>query len=92
MQCIDLNEISSLISFFFFSSKVPALIHSTKPALHLLFQYLIQFPNDQIDHCLEVYARNLLPNFTSIGNEVKKISTSKSFNLLIFLGFKTSIN
>jgi hypothetical protein len=25
----------------------------------------------EIDHCLEFYARNLLPNFTSIGNEVK---------------------
>ncbi|CAF3355138.1 unnamed protein product [Rotaria socialis] len=51
---------------------VPALIHSTKPALHLLFQNLINFPNHEIDHCLELYARNLLPNFTSIGNEVLK--------------------
>ena len=35
-----------------------------------MFQSLIQFPNDDTDRCLEVYARNLLPNFTSIGNEV----------------------
>ncbi|CAF1234028.1 unnamed protein product [Rotaria sordida] len=51
---------------------IPALIHSTKPALHLLFQNLINFPNNEIDNCLELYARNLLPNFTSIGNEVLK--------------------
>lgn len=48
----------------------------------------------EIDHCLEVYARNLLPNFTSIGNEV---NYSKPVLLILFcfffsIGFKTSID
>ncbi|CAF1318875.1 unnamed protein product [Adineta ricciae] len=51
---------------------VPALIHSVKPALHLLFRKLIDLPKDDHDQCLEIYARNLLPNFTSVGNEVLK--------------------
>lgn len=77
----------SSIVFF----QVPALIHSSKPALHPLFQSLITFPNMEVDRCLEVYARNLLPNFTSIGNEVNGMI----IRFVLFyssLGSKTSID
>jgi hypothetical protein len=70
LQCIDYGS-SLRFSLNLVYFKVPALIHSTKPALHSMFQDLINFPNNENDHCLELYARNLLPNFTSIGNEVK---------------------
>ncbi|CAF1126373.1 unnamed protein product [Adineta steineri] len=68
----DDDRFSSLKNTTKIICSIPALIHSTKPALHILFQDLINFPNNDIDHCLEIYARNLLPNFTSIGNEVLK--------------------
>jgi len=62
---------------------IPALIHSVKPALHLTFQHFVDFPRvDQGDHCLEVYARNLLPDFTSIGNEVFKHQTIDLFETI----------
>ncbi|XP_067948831.1 N(6)-adenine-specific methyltransferase METTL4-like [Watersipora subatra] len=45
---------------------IPSLIHSAKPALLELFKkYLPENPK-----CLELFARNLLPNFMSWGNEV----------------------
>ena len=72
--------ICSVLSFSHFflwlnllSLQIPALIHSVKPALHPMFQTLIDFPKPDQDRCLELYARNLLPNFTSLGNEVKHI-------------------
>ena len=71
-----MNLLVSLLAIRSFLLQVPALIHSTKPALHPLFQTLIDFPNMETDRCLEVYARNLLPNFTSIGNEVNDSKAS----------------
>jgi hypothetical protein len=73
----DDNRFNSLKETTKILCSVPALIHSTKPALHLLFENLINFPNIETDHCLELYARNLLPNFTSIGNEVKILEIIK---------------
>jgi len=45
---------------------VPSLLHSSKPPLiDLVRKWLPEKPR-----CLELFARNLLPNFTSWGNEV----------------------
>ena len=76
--------------------QVPALIHSVKPALHLMFRDLIGIPRENEDRCLEIYARNLLPNFTSVGNEVNHWRMLQIFfctTLIInFLGFEASID
>ncbi|CAF1331977.1 unnamed protein product [Adineta ricciae] len=68
----DENRFKTLKNTTKIICSVPALIHSVKPALHLLFRNLIDLPKENHDQCLEIYARNLLPNFTSVGNEVLK--------------------
>nr|XP_029734299.1 methyltransferase-like protein 4 [Aedes albopictus] len=61
---------------FIFS--VPCAIHSNKPPLLELFtDYLPERPK-----CLELFARNVYPNFTSIGTEVLKLQNTRLFQLL----------
>ncbi|XP_060524520.1 N(6)-adenine-specific methyltransferase METTL4 isoform X2 [Cylas formicarius] len=44
---------------------VPSAIHSHKPILHQIFKKIIS----KDPKCLEIFARNLLPHWTSYGNE-----------------------
>lgn len=54
---------------------IPSAIHSHKPPLtELLKPYLPENPS-----CLEIFARYLLPNFTSYGNEVLRLQHESLF-------------
>lgn len=56
---------------------VPCAIHSNKPPLLELFtDFLPERPK-----CLELFARNIYPNFTSIGTEVLKLQNTRLFQL-----------
>ncbi|XP_062545368.1 uncharacterized protein LOC134211962 isoform X2 [Armigeres subalbatus] len=56
---------------------VPCAIHSNKPPLLDLFADLLP----ERPKCLELFARNVYPNFTSIGTEVLKLQNSRLFQL-----------
>ncbi|CAL1284802.1 unnamed protein product [Larinioides sclopetarius] len=54
---------------------IPSSIHSHKPPLiEILKPYIPENAN-----CLEIFARYLLPNWTSLGNEVLKLQNIKLF-------------
>ncbi|KAG8197170.1 hypothetical protein JTE90_011329 [Oedothorax gibbosus] len=54
---------------------VPSSIHSHKPPLdEILKPYISENPN-----CLELFARYLLPGWTSLGNEVLKLQNTRLF-------------
>ncbi|KAK3089573.1 hypothetical protein FSP39_004726 [Pinctada imbricata] len=58
---------------------VPSALHSMKPPLNdILMKFLPEKPR-----CLELFARNLWPGWTSWGNEFKKILTIISTTLTI---------
>ncbi|XP_071035310.1 N(6)-adenine-specific methyltransferase METTL4 [Parasteatoda tepidariorum] len=58
---------------------VPSSIHSHKPPLTEILQpYLPENPR-----CLEIFARYLLPKWTSIGNEVIKLQNTKLFDRIL---------
>nr|XP_018897706.1 PREDICTED: methyltransferase-like protein 4 [Bemisia tabaci] len=55
---------------------VPSAIHSHKPPLiDILKDFLPESPR-----CLEIFARYLLPGWTSVGNEVLRLQCSPSFD------------
>ncbi|XP_065078768.1 N(6)-adenine-specific methyltransferase METTL4 [Ochlerotatus camptorhynchus] len=55
---------------------VPCAIHSNKPPLLELFSDLLP----ERPKCLELFARNVYPNFTSIGTEVLKLQNARLFH------------
>ncbi|XP_039249585.2 N(6)-adenine-specific methyltransferase METTL4-like [Styela clava] len=58
-------------------TSVPCTIHSHKPPLDKIIRTLVtDFPNPK---CLELFARNLLPKWTSWGNEVLEMQHIKHF-------------
>ncbi|XP_055594561.1 N(6)-adenine-specific methyltransferase METTL4 isoform X2 [Uranotaenia lowii] len=59
---------------FIFS--IPCAFHSNKPPLIDLFAELLP----EHPKCLELFARNVYPNFTSIGTEVLKLQNARLFN------------
>ena len=61
---------------------IPSAIHSHKPPLcDLLKPYLPENPE-----CLELFARYLLPSWTSYGNEVLKLQHISLFTDKKFIG------
>lgn len=56
-------------------ASVPSSVHSQKPPLHDILKAYV--PNDA--RCLELFARNLQPGWTSWGNEVLKHQELKYF-------------
>ncbi|KAL3278363.1 hypothetical protein HHI36_013692 [Cryptolaemus montrouzieri] len=58
---------------------VPSALHSHKPPLSELLK--LYLPNDP--KCLEVFARYLLPNWTSYGNEVLKFQHESLYDMNI---------
>ncbi|XP_058820178.1 N(6)-adenine-specific methyltransferase METTL4 [Topomyia yanbarensis] len=61
-----------------FIYSVPSAFHSNKPPLIDLFSDLLP----EHPKCLEIFARNTYPNFTSIGSEVLKLQNAKLFEIL----------
>ncbi|XP_055550283.1 N(6)-adenine-specific methyltransferase METTL4 isoform X2 [Wyeomyia smithii] len=61
-----------------FIYSVPCALHSNKPPLLDLFIDLL--PNKP--RCLELFARNVYPNFTSIGIEVLKLQNTRLFEII----------
>ncbi|XP_055634862.1 N(6)-adenine-specific methyltransferase METTL4 [Toxorhynchites rutilus septentrionalis] len=61
-----------------FLYSVPSALHSNKPPLLDIFHDLLP------DHpkCLEIFARNVYPNFTSIGTEVLKLQNVRLFDVI----------
>ncbi|XP_064554574.1 N(6)-adenine-specific methyltransferase METTL4 [Drosophila montana] len=70
----DLKQTELLLS-------VPSIVHSHKPPLlHWLRQYL-KLERDQVEpNCLELFARYLQPQFTSIGLEVLKLMDDRLYD------------
>lgn len=58
---------------------VPSAIHSHKPPIFEMFKNYLT-PAAAEPKCLEIFARYLQPNFTSIGLEVLKLQNIKLFN------------
>ena len=67
-SCNKLNDPSKLENLVICS--VPSSIHSHKPSLCKLIDSFDKQFYDQPFHCLELFARNLTPGWTSWGNEV----------------------
>lgn len=67
-QFEDIREERILLS-------VPSAIHSNKPPLTDLLKCVLPKNSD----CLEIFARYLLPHFTSIGQETLKLQNLKLF-------------
>ena len=61
---------------------VPSGIHSHKPPLHQIFTELKVIQEDS--HCLEIFGRYLIPNWTTFGNQSLKLQNIKYF-------YKTSL-
>ena len=59
---------------------VPCSIHSFKPPLHNVLKHFLKTFKDL--KCLEMFARNLLPGWTSWGNEVVKHQNLNYFEIL----------
>jgi hypothetical protein len=72
------HPIDALPHEFVFAS-VPSAIHSRKPPLQLLLsRYFIDQQIDELN--LELFARYLLPNTVSIGNECIKLQNVNYFD------------
>ncbi|XP_053694231.1 N(6)-adenine-specific methyltransferase METTL4 [Sabethes cyaneus] len=61
-----------------FIYSVPCALHSNKPPLLDLFTDLLP----KQPKCLELFARNVYPNFTSIGIEVLKLQNARLFEII----------
>ncbi|XP_044313133.1 N(6)-adenine-specific methyltransferase METTL4 [Drosophila rhopaloa] len=61
---------------------VPSIVHSHKPPLLSWLRDYLQLENDQKEpKCLELFARYLQPNFTSIGLEVLKLMDERLYDV-----------
>ena len=70
LQCTPIERVQSLHDIPYHNAIfcVPSTVHSQKPYLgDLLSQY-----HPSIGFCLELFARNLIPDWTSWGNEILK--------------------
>ncbi|XP_038112410.1 N(6)-adenine-specific methyltransferase METTL4 [Culex quinquefasciatus] len=61
-----------------FIYSVPSAFHSNKPPLVDLFESLLP----ERPKCLEIFARNVYPNFTSVGTEVLKLQNANLFDVV----------
>ncbi|KAL7730678.1 hypothetical protein ACLKA6_003454 [Drosophila palustris] len=60
---------------------VPSIVHSHKPPLLEWLRQHLQLGEDQAEpNCLELFARYLQPNFTSIGLEVLKLMDERLYD------------
>lgn len=63
---------------------VPSIVHSHKPPLVEWLRHHIQLNGDQAEpNCLELFARYLQPNFTSIGLEVLKLMDERLYDIIL---------
>ncbi|XP_034488516.1 N(6)-adenine-specific methyltransferase METTL4 [Drosophila innubila] len=63
---------------------VPSIIHSHKPPLLEWLRQHLQLSGDQAEpNCLELFARYLQPNFTSIGLEVLKLMDERLYDCIL---------
>lgn len=63
---------------------VPSIVHSHKPPLlEWLLPYLQLAPGQSKPNCLELFARYLQPQFTSIGLEVFKLMDERLYNKIL---------
>lgn len=70
------SEEESVFPFHKVICSTPSVLHSRKPPLnHVLKQYLPSNPS-----CLELFARSLIPGWTSWGNEVLKFQNMAYFD------------
>uniref|UniRef100_A0A6P4EXG7 Uncharacterized protein LOC108043548 n=1 Tax=Drosophila rhopaloa TaxID=1041015 RepID=A0A6P4EXG7_DRORH len=61
---------------------VPSIVHSHKPPLLSWLRDYMQLEDDQMEpKCLELFARYLQPNFTSIGLEVLKLMDERLYEV-----------
>ncbi|XP_075166362.1 methyltransferase like 4 [Haematobia irritans] len=73
----DIKELQGIQDIDFIAS-IPSIIHSHKPPL---IDWLKEFLNDPLDFKgLELFARYLQPQFTSIGLEVLKLMDERLYN------------
>lgn len=68
-------KLCDLLPYHQIICSVPCKIHSRKPPLHEIFSKYVP-PNSL---CLEMFARNLTPHWTSWGNEVLKFQSMEYF-------------
>ncbi|XP_070062869.1 N(6)-adenine-specific methyltransferase METTL4 isoform X3 [Drosophila virilis] len=70
----DLTQTELLLS-------VPSIVHSHKPPLLDWMRQYLQLERDQVEpNCLELFARYLQPQFTSIGLEVLKLMDDRLYD------------
>ncbi|EDV93652.1 N(6)-adenine-specific methyltransferase METTL4 [Drosophila grimshawi] len=63
---------------------VPSIVHSHKPPLLQWLQHHLQLAPDQVEpNCLELFARYLQPQFTSIGLEVLKLMDERLYDKIL---------
>ncbi|XP_023172095.1 methyltransferase-like protein 4 [Drosophila hydei] len=63
---------------------VPSIVHSHKPPLLDWLRPHLQLEQDQVEpNCLELFARYLQPQFTSIGLEVLKLMDDRLYDQII---------
>lgn len=73
----DLQQTEFLLS-------VPSIVHSHKPPLLDWLRPHLQLEQDQVEpNCLELFARYLQPQFTSIGIEVLKLMDERLYDQVI---------
>ncbi|ALC45669.1 CG14906 [Drosophila busckii] len=72
--CAELRQTQLLLS-------VPSIIHSHKPPLLCWLREHLKLAEQQLEpNCLELFARYLQPQFTSIGLEVLKLMDERLYN------------
>lgn len=63
---------------------VPSIVHSHKPPLlEWLLPHIQLAPGQRKPNCLELFARYLQPQFTSIGLEVFKLMDERLYNKIL---------